>query len=582
MDRRLTTILSADVVGYSRLMGYDESGTYSTLKGLRTELVQPLEAQYRGRTVKLMGDGALMEFASVVDAVAFAVAVQAAMSKHNADIPEDRRIVYRIGINCGDVIVEDEDIHGDSVNIASRLQCLAEPGGICISAKVYEEVRGKLDMSVDDIGFQNLKNITAPVRVYATRPGLTATASRAEPVLPDRPSIAVLPFNNMSDDTAQEYFADGMVEEIITALSRLHWLFVIARNSSFTFKGRAVDVKQVGRELGVRYVLEGSVRKTADKVRISGQLIDTSTGAHLWADRFDGSLEDVFDLQDQVTSSVVGAIAPRLQQAEIERSKRKPTESLSAYDYYLRGLACVHRWTREANDEALQHFARARELDIDFAAAYGMAARCYSQRKANGWVSNRNDEIAEAKRLARRAAALGKDDAVALHAAGMALAYVVGELDDGDAQINQALALDPNLAWAWLFSGWVKVWQGEPEVAIERVDRAMRLSPYDPHICNMQAAIASAHFFAGRHSEAFSWAQTAVREQPNHLIAVCIVAASGALSGRLDEAQKAVARLRSSFEPDLRIARLHDLIPCRRSEDLAMLSEGLEKAGLTM
>jgi TolB-like protein len=300
------------------------------------------------------------------------------------------------------------------------------------------------------------------------------TTETAQPLaLPDKPSIAILPFTNLSSDPEQEYFADGVVEEIITALSRLQWLFVIARYSSFTYKGRSVDVKQIGRELGVRYVLEGSVRKAGSRVRITGQLVDALTRAHLWADRFDGELEDIFDLQDQITASVIGAIAPKLEQAEIERAKRKPTESLDAYDYFLRGMAAVHLWTREANNEALTHFHRAIELYPNYASAYGMAARCYSQRKASGWTTNRVREIAEAARLAHRAAALGRNDPVALCTAGLALANVVGDVDNGAALIDRAVMLNPNLAWAWLFSGWVKVLLGEPEVAIERFARAM-------------------------------------------------------------------------------------------------------------
>lgn len=480
-------------------------------------------------------------------------------------------------------MVEGSDIYGDGVNVAARLEALAEPGGICVSGPAFDMVDGKLDLAFEDAGEQQMKNIAKPVRVYRLACGSpragTPTRRTVPLPLPDKPSIAVLPFDNMSGDPEQEYFADGMVEEVITALSRLRWLFVIARNSSFTYKGRAVDVKQVGRELGVRYVLEGSVRRSGGRVRITGQLIDATTGAHLWADRFDGTLEDVFELQDQVTANVVGAIAPRLERAEIERATRKPTDSLDAYDHYLRGLACVHRWTREANREALGHFARAIQRDPDFAAAYGMAARCYSQGKVSGWLDDPSLAIAEVERLAGQAAALGKDDAIALNSAGMALAYVVGKLDDGRNLINQALALDPNLAWAWLFSGWVNVWLGEPEIAIEHVARAMRLSPFDPHVYNMQAALASAHFFAGRYAEAFSWAAMAARQQPNHLIAVGIVAASGALAGQAEDARKAMTHLRR-LDPSLHTANLFQLMPCRRPEDLARLARGLHAAGL--
>ena len=378
-------------------------------------------------------------------------------------------------------------------------------------------MRGKLDCTFEDMGEQSVKNIARPIRAYRLRLGTAAeSASAARPSLslPDKPSIAVLPFQNMSGDPEQEYFADGMVEEIITALSRIRWLFVIARNSSFTYKGRAVDVKQVGRELGVRYVLEGSVRKAGNRVRITGQLIDTSTGAHLWAERFDGGLEDIFDLQDQVTASVVGAIAPKLEQAEIERAQRKPTESLDAYDYFLRGMAAFHQWTREANNEALSLVYKAIDLDPNFASAYSLAARCYAQRKTHGWVTDRAYEIAETARLARRAGELGRDDAVALNAAGIALAFVVGDVDGGAAYIDRALVLNPNLAAAWLHSGWIKVWLGEPELAIEHEARAMRLSPHDPLFFSMQAATAFAHCISGRFAEALSWAEMSMREQP--------------------------------------------------------------------
>ena len=412
--------------------------------------------------------------------------------------------------------------------------------------------------------------------------GATAPAPSEPPAalpLPDRPSIAVLPFANLSGDPEQDYFADGMVEEIITALSRMRWLFVIARNSTFTYKGRSVEVKQIGRELGVRYVLEGSVRKAGNRVRIAGQLIDGANGVQLWADRFDGALEDVFDLQDQVTAKVIGAIAPRLGQAEIERARRKPTESLDAYDYFLRGLACVHRWTREANSEALQNFRRAIELDPEFGSAYGLAARCYSQRKACGWVVDRRQEIAEAERLARRAAEFGKDDAVALCTASIALAYVVGDLDGGDGLVNQALALNPNLAWAWVFGSWIKVWLGDLDAARERGVRAMRLSPNDPEVLYFtQTATAYAHFFDGNYTEALSWAKTAMRRRPD-LFIVCAAAASGALAGRDADAEVAMTCLRR-VDPTLRISNLRDQFPFRRASDLARWADGLRKAGL--
>jgi TolB-like protein/tetratricopeptide (TPR) repeat protein len=399
------------------------------------------------------------------------------------------------------------------------------------------------------------------------------------PALPDKPSIAILPFQNMSGDPDQEYFVDGMVEDIITALSRMRWLFVIARNSSFTYKGRAVDLKQVGRELGVRYVLEGSVRKAANRVRITGQLIDTATGAHLWADRFDGGLEDVFDLQDQVATNVVGAIAPTLQRAEIERAKRKPTESLDAYDYFLRGMASVHQWTSDANNEALRMFRKAIELDPDFASAYGMAAWCYTWRSINRWTIDRVQETAETTRLARRAIDLGSDDAVALCMGGYALAFVAHDLDGGAALIDQALSMNPNLAWAWHSSGWLRAFLGEPEIAIKHLEHGMRLSPLDPFVFRAYAGLACAHLLAGRYEEASLWADKALQRRPNLLVATRECAVSNALAGQLPKAQNAMAQLRQ-FDPTLRISNFTDWIPLRRSQDIATYEEGLRKAGL--
>jgi len=511
-----------------------------------------------------------------------AVEVQEGMAGRNADVSSDKRLDFRIGINFGDVVEQDGDIFGEGVNIAARLEGMAEPGGICVSERVHEDAAAKIGSAFEDLGDQTLKNIARPVRVYRLRAQAKPDpSSSTRPILslPDKPSIAVLPFQNMSGDAEQDYFADGMVEEIITALSRTRWLFVIARNSSFTYKGRAVDVKQVGRELGVRYVLEGSVRKAGSKVRITGQLIDATTGAHLWAERFEGGIEDIFDLQDQVTASVVGAIAPKLEQAEIERARRKPTESLDAYDYFLRGLAAFHQWTREGNNGALLFFRKAIELDPNFASAYGNAARCYGQRKTHGWVTDRTSEIAETARLARRAGELGKDDAVALHNAGIAVAFVVGDLDDAAAYIDRALALDQNLASAWAASSLVRVWLGEPEVAIEHATRAMRLSPHDPLTFFMQSAIAAGHFFAGRYADASSWAERSIHEHPGHIHSTAVAAAAGALAGNQIAAGKAMAQLRQIY-PDLRISNLRDLWPIRRAEDFDRWAEGLRKAGL--
>ena len=579
VQRRLAAILAADVVGYSRMMEADEGGTLAALMARRREVLEPTVAKHQGQIFKVTGDGWLIEFASAVNAVQCAVNLQEGMTAANSGISEDRNIILRIGINLGDVMVEGGDLYGDGVNIAARLEAMAEPGGILVSGTAHAHIKNNIKAGFEDLGFLTLKNIAEPVRAYRVGLGTGIPKGKPSITLPGKPSIAVLPFQNMSGEPEQEYFADGIVEEIITALSRMKWLFVIARNSSFSDKNRNVDVKQVGRELGVRYVLEGSVRKAARRIRITGQLIDAGTGAHLWADRFEGELEDIFVLQDRVTTSVVGAISPKLEQAEIERAKRKPTESLDAYDYYMRGQAALNHWTLEGNNEALAMFTRATEIDPQFAAAFGMVARCYSQRKAAGWMIDPAHEIAETRRVAWRAAELGRDDAVALCTAGFALARVVGDLENGVALIDRAIALNPNLAWAWYFSGWVKVWLGEPEVAIERATHALRLSPYDPYVFNMQSALAHAHFIAGRDAEASSWAEMALRERQNHHSSLGILAASCALTGRHEKARNAMTRLRE-IDPALRISNLGNTTSLHRPDDLARLADGLRKAGL--
>src|SRR6267378_1881747 len=418
-----------------------------------------------------------------------------------------------------------------------------------------------------------------PGRTAVAAPDIVAETSGSMLALPDSPSIAVLPFRNLSGDAEQDYFADGVVADIITALSRIRWLFVIARNSSFTYKGRTVDEKQVGRELGVRYVVEGSVRQSQSRVRITGQLVDAATGTHLWAERFEGRLDDIFELQDQIATSIVGAIASRLERAEIERARRKPTGNLSAYDNYLRAMPHLHRGTREAIDEALPLFYKAMQLDPEFASAHAMAAWCHFWRKINGWMTDRPQEIAEGVRLARLAVELGKDDAVALTRGGHALAHLAGDLDGGIALVDKALVLNPNLAAAWFLGGFLRTVRGDPDAAIEFFTRAMRFSPLDPEMFRMQAGMALSHLFAGRFDMASSWAEQSFRQLPSFLAAVAIIAASHALAGRTEQARIAVKHLQK-LDPTFRVSSLEGWIPIRRPEHLARFATGLRLAGL--
>jgi TolB-like protein/class 3 adenylate cyclase/tetratricopeptide (TPR) repeat protein len=587
-ERRLVAIFAADVEGYSRLMGADEVSTFRDLTERRA-ILDELIASHRGRIANTAGDSVLAEFGSAVDAIQCAVEAQAALAGANATLSPERHINFRIGIHVGDIMVKGGDLFGDGVNIAARLQALASAGGTCISSVAYDQVRKILPLEFTDLGAREVKNIEEPVRAYAVSSKGAATADTASfaalpgsngaLLLPDRPSIAVLPFQNMSGDPEQEYFADGIVEDIITALSRFKSLFVIARNSSFTFKGKAVDIKKIGRALGVRYVLEGSIRKAGGRVRITGQLIDAASGAHLWADKFDGSLEDMFDLQDRITMSVVAAIAPKLDQAEIERSKRKPTEKLDAYDYYLRGLVVVEGATKDENEEALRFFYKAIDIDVNFALAHAMVARCFTLRKANGWMADVAKESAETAKVARRAVELGRDDAAVLSRAGYALARVVFEPEEGADLIERALVLNPHLSSAWQFGGLLKAFRGEPETAIEHLAHAMRLSPLDPSLYSMQTATALAHFVAGRYDESVLWAEKASREDPNFLPAIRIIATSAGISGQLERAQKAAKRM-LEIDPAFRVSRLADHVPLRRPDDLARYAEGLRRAGL--
>jgi adenylate cyclase len=582
--RRLAAIVAADVAGYSRLMGADEEGTLERLKALHRELLDPKIAEHRGRIVKTTGDGLLVEFASVVDAVRCAVAVQQAMPERNTGTEADSRIELRIGINLGDVIVEGDDLYGDGVNIAARIETLADAGGVFVSNTVHDHVRDRLPFVFEDLGEQQVKNIARPVRVYRVRDAAaerpSALASPALP-LPDKPSIAVLPFANMSGDPEQEYFADGMVEEITTAISRLPWLFVIARNSSFTYKGRTVDVKQVARELGVRYVLEGSVRKAQNRVRITGQLIDTATGAHIWADRFDGALDDIFKLQDQVASSVVGAIEPKLRQSEIERATRKPTESLDAYDLHLRALAQFHNYTEKGMREAAALLKLALEIDASYTPAASLIGWCHVFQRVQGWGPLSGAEVAEAVRLARHAVEIGKDDPDTLWMGGHVISFLGGDHAGGGTIIDRALTLNPSCAHAWMARGYVSFFQNRPGQALEAFERAMRLSPLDPLGYLFTCGFAFAHFGAGRYEEAIEWADRSLRELPRNAASVRIKLMLCGLLGRVEEAHDSLGRM-LELQPGLTIVRVKEYAASARfpPELLPVYLEGLRKAGL--
>jgi adenylate cyclase len=552
--RRLTAILAADVAGYSRLMGADEEGTLERLKALRRELVDPMIAEHHGRIVKTTGDGMLVEFASVVDAVRCAVAMQQAMAERNTSVAADNRIELRIGINLGDVIVEGDDLYGDGVNIAARIEALADAGGVFVSNTVHDHVRDRLPFVFEDLGEQQVKNIARPVRVYRVRDrGATSPSAPIQPALPlpDKPSIAVLPFANMSGDSEQEYFVDGMVEEIITALSRIRWLFVIARNSTFTYKEQAVDVKQVGRELGVRYVLEGSVRKAGGRVRITEQLIDAATGAHLWADRFDGSLDDVFELQDKVASSVAGVIEPALQAAETARSAGRPTADLTAYDLYLRAYAMFLSSARQI-PQALRLMEQAIARDPHYGPALAWAAICCVRLLLDGRSEDPAADRLKGADFARRALEVAGDDPGILANAAQALAYSGEDIGAMMALVDRALRLSPNYARGWHISGMLRLFAGQLDIAIEHANAALRLSPR-ARIGLSLVLIGAAHFLSRRFDEAAPKLLLAIQEDPSSPNPYRFLAACYAHMGRLNEAREVVARIRaltSAVMPD--------------------------------
>jgi adenylate cyclase len=580
--RRLTAILAADVAGYSRLMGADEEGTHERLKAHLGELVNQKIAEHRGRVVKNTGDGLLAEFQSVVDAVRCAVEIQRGMADREPEMPEERRIRFRIGINLGDVIAEPHDIFGDGVNVAARLEALAEPGGICVSRMVRDNVRDKLNYAFEDLGEQQVKNIARPVRVYRVE-GPPAPMDRRLPAslpplpLPDKPSIAVLPFSNMSSDQEQEFFADGIAEDVITALSRYPSLFVIARNSSFTYKGRAIDVKQIGRELGVRYVLEGSLRQSGSRIRVTAQLVEAETGKHAWAERYDRDLSDVFAMQDEITDAVTIAIAPAIADAEQQRAMRKPPQNLDAWAAYQRGLWHLSRANTEDNALAQKFFQQAVDLDPSFAGGYtGLAA-------ARGAASDFHgvgllEALSSALALARRAVAVDGADAEARSGLANAL-YRLGDYEGGLAEVERALTISPNLADAHGTRGAIMIFSGERKEGVAALGRSIRLDPRNPRVANRLNQIALGFYFSQEYEVAVETAKRAIRSYPDYPLPHRWLAAALGQLGRIEEArgalQKAMAIAPASFNMYVR-----ERVPWMRPVDYTHMLEGLRKAGM--
>ena len=583
VDRRLAAILAADIAGYSRLMSVDEEGTLRQLKAHRKELVDPKITEHRGRIVKTTGDGMLVEFVSVVDAVRCAVDIQRGMIERNASVPADTRIEFRIGINVGDIIIDGGDIFGDGVNVAARLEGLADPGGIMVSSVVHDQVRDKLSFSFEDMGEQTVKNIARPIGVHrvslaehAAPQKPAGSGSSVEQSISDRPALAVLPFVNMSGDAEQEYFADGISEDIITGLSKLRWFFVIARNSSFSYKGKAVDVKRAARELGVRYVLEGSVRKGGNRVRITAQLIDASTGNHIWADHFDGELSDIFALQDDITKNVVGAIEPRLLEAEGVRSQSRAPEDLGAWDMVIRANSLFWRLTKSEIATAIDLLQRAVERYPEYAPAHSQLAFAML---VSGYVGSRltEQQLQAAGAHAARAAQLDDSDPSAHLALGFS-AFMKRQTNTAAAEFHRALSLNPNFAAAHGYLGWTLAFDGQIDLASAHLVEAMRMSPHDPQNAIFNTGLAIAHYFAGRYAQALEFSQKALQQRSTFTAGYRIHVAILAQAGKTDEAREALARLKE-LHPDLSIAWIEQNVPYTPGA-MAKFLEGMRKAGL--
>jgi adenylate cyclase len=586
VERKLAAIFAGDVAGYSRLMGVDEEGTLHQLKAHRKDLVDPKITEHRGHIVKTTGDGMLVEFVSVVDAVRCAVEIQRGMLERNVDVPADRRIEFRIGINVGDIISDDNDIYGDGVNVAARLEALAEPGGIFVSRNVHDQVRDKLSFGFEDMGEQKVKNIARPIGIHrvslaesTTEASLGApTTAKPERAASQRPSIAVLPFANMSGDPEQEYFADGISEDIITGLSKLRWFFVIARNSSFIYKGKSIDIKRVARELGVRYVLEGSVRKGGNRLRITAQLIDAETGNHIWADRYDGDLTDVFALQDAITEKVVAAIEPKLLQAEGIRSQSHSPEDLGAWEMVSQANSLFWRLTKAEGEAAIAILKQAVERYPDYAPAHSMLAFMMLVSAYVGWASGeRQSQVKQAAALATRAAELDDSDPWAYFALGY-VAYTMRRTDKAIEEFQRAIDLNPNFAAAHSYLSLALALAGQSDQAITHAEQAIRMSPHDPQNAVCFTALAAAHYQAGRYGEAVSFGRKALQQRSGWAPGHRIFCASLAQAGQIDEARTELDQLKE-LHPDISIAWIEKHVPYTAGP-MAKFLEGMRKAGL--
>src|SRR3954447_22155491 len=586
MERRLAAVLAADIAGYSRLMGVDEERTLEQLKLLRNTLVDPGIGRQRGRIVKTTGDGMLVEFASAVDAARCAADIQREMAQHNASVSTELRIEFRIGIHVGDILIDNNDIFGDGVNIAARLEGIAEPGGICVSDDAYRQIRGKIDVAFDDIGEQTLKNIAEPMRAWRVRlwdDDRAAAASKLSSKkeqnlpLPDKPSIVVLPFDNMSAEPDQDYLADGIVEAITAALSCIRSFFVIARSSAFTYKGRATNARDIGKELGVAYLLEGSVQKAGSRLRIIVQLIATDTGAHVWSSRFDGAVDEFFDLQDRITEQVAGALQPSIRIAEIERSRRKRPQDLGSYDFTMRAMPHVWALEKEESAKALDLLERALAIDPEYPLALSLAGWCHAQRSVYNWTEDVAVSQAMARSLAERAAAMSGGDPIILAVLG-AVHTFVRNYGTARTLLERAVTLDPNAAWAWSRLGWLENYADQPRKGIANFERALRLSPIDPMNFNNYVGMGSAHEIAQEYDEAAAYYRRALEERPNANWIYRNLASVLSGAGRIDEAKQAFAELMHRY-PDLTVAKYKEAMVFSPAV-LSRMAENLRKLGL--